>query len=310
MPKQLNKIKNSLALRAKTYKIIRDYFYEKNVLEAETPILSQYATVDPHIDSLSTQVINQMQYLQTSPEFFLKRLLADGCGDIYSLGKVFRQGERGKRHQPEFTMLEWYRVAWDEHELMEEVVTLLRLFLPHLSVKKIAYQDCFLNALNVDPHDIELGELKKITHKAIDIEFDSDERSDWLDILMSHYIEPNLTEELVLIYDYPKEQAALAQLGQNNQGQTIARRFEAYLNGMELANGYFELTDANEQKKRFEADQAYRKNNNLPLYPYDKGLVEALENGMPSCSGVAMGVDRLLMVLSNTKDINDVISFT
>lgn len=304
-----DKIKNSLALRAKIYKIIRDYFYEKNVLEAETPILSQYATVDPHIDSLSTQVINQTQYLQTSPEFFLKRLLANGSGDVYSLGKVFRQGERGKRHQPEFTMLEWYRVAWDEHELMEEVAILLRLFLPHLSVKKISYQDCFLNALNIDPHDVELGELKKIAHKVIDIEFDSDEKSDWLDILMSHCIEPNLTEELVFIYDYPKEQAALAQLGKNNKGQTVVRRFEAYLNGMELANGYFELTDANEQKKRFEADQTYRKANNLPIYPYDNHLIEALKKGMPECAGVAMGIDRLLMILSNTDDINNVISF-
>ncbi|MGH1441302.1 MAG: EF-P lysine aminoacylase EpmA [Cellvibrionaceae bacterium] len=307
MSKQLDKIKNSLALRAKTYKKIRDYFYEKNVLEAEAPILSQYATVDPHIDSLSTQVINQTQYLQTSPEFFLKRLLANGSGDVYSLGKVFRQGERGQRHQPEFTMLEWYRVAWDEHELMDEVAILLRLFLPHLSVRKISYQECFLSELNIDPHSVSVNELKEITHNKLDIEFDSNERSAWLDILISHCIEPSLTEGLVFIYDYPKEQAALAQLEKNNKGQIIARRFEAYLNGMELANGYFELTDADEQKKRFEADQAYRKANDLPIYPYDKNLVDALKNGMPSCSGVAMGVDRLLMILCNTVDISDVV---
>jgi len=305
-----DKIKNSLALRAKIYKTIRDYFYQHHVLEVETPILSQYATVDPHIDSLSTEVINQTHYLQTSPEFFLKRLLTADSGDIYSLGKVFRQGERGKRHQPEFTMLEWYRVAWDEHELMKEVETLIKLFLPELAVEKLSYQECFLDFLDLDPHDISIDELKRITHKIVDIEFDSDERSAWLDVLMTHCIEPNLPKGLVFIYDYPKEQAALARLDKNSQGQMVARRFEAYLNGMELANGYFELTDALEQQKRFEVDRGYRKENDLPLYPYDKNLVEALKNGMPECAGVAMGIDRLLMILSNTDDINEVISFS
>jgi lysyl-tRNA synthetase class 2 len=305
-----SKMKNAIELRAKTYKKIRDYFDQNNVLEAETPILSQYATVDPHIDSLATQVMGQLHYLQTSPEFFLKRLLASGSGDIYSLGKVFRQGERGKRHQPEFTMLEWYRVGWNEHELMKELEALIKLFLPNVEVVQLSYRNCFLKELNIEPHKTDVKVLKKLTQSLIDIDFDSEEKSAWLDLLMTHCIESTLPKGLVFIYDYPKEQAALAKFGTNSEGQIIARRFEAYLNGMELANGYFELTNADEQKVRFETDQAYRKNNNLSVYPYDKNLVGALNLGMPECAGVALGVDRLLMVLCKTDNISDVISFT
>ena len=301
------KIINALKLRAKTYKKIRTYFDQNNILEVEAPILSQFATVDPHIDSLTTQVLGQPHYLQTSPEFFLKKLLASGSGDIYSLGKVFRQGERGRKHYPEFTMLEWYRVGWDEHELIKEVESLVKLFLPSVAVIKLSYRECFLKELRLDPHEIKIAELKVLTHSLIDIDFVSEERSAWLDLLMTHCIEPTLPQGLVFIYDYPKEQAALSRLEENSDGQIIARRFEAYLNGMELANGYFELTDANEQQSRFESDQAYRKNNKLPIYPYDKELIKALSQGVSDCAGVAVGIDRLLMVLCESNNINDVI---
>ncbi len=309
LPWQPSASLDTLRFRAACYKKLRDFFCQRDVLEVETPLLSEAATVDPHIESLSTEVLGAKQYLQTSPEFYLKRLLAAGSGDIYSLGKVFRQGEKGRRHHPEFTLLEWYRVGWDEQQLIDEVIALIHIFLPEVIVTRYSYRQCFLNVLSIDPHSADLSTIKKLTRDKIDIEFDSPSVSDWCDILMTHCIEPALPKGLVVIDDYPKEQAALAQLGQNDQGQTVARRFEAYLNGIELANGYYELTDAYEQEQRFCVDQRYRKNNNLPIYPYDRKLVAALENGMPACSGVALGLDRLLMILCNSRDIGEVISF-
>ncbi|MGH1485750.1 MAG: EF-P lysine aminoacylase EpmA [Cellvibrionaceae bacterium] len=302
----------SLALlkkRAQLYQNIRAFFHERNVLEVETPILSEYATIDPHIDSLSTQVMSKSYYLQTSPEFYLKRLLAAGSGDIYSLGKVFRQGEKGRRHQPEFTMLEWYRLGWDEQQLIDEVITLLTSCMPKVVCRKVSYRQLFLDYLDFDPHQISLSEIKAIAKEKIDSAFDADQKDIWLDLLMTHCIEPKIAGELVAIYDYPASQCALAKLGKNDQQQTIARRFEVYVNGVELANGYFELTDDKEQKKRFEKDCAYRKNNGLTELPYDEKVVKALEHGLPSCAGVAMGVDRLLMLMTNTNAIDDVMSF-
>jgi lysyl-tRNA synthetase class 2 len=299
-----------LEARAQLYRTIRQFFYERNVLEVETPLLGEAATVDPHIDSLGVNVLGQSRYLQTSPEFYLKRLLAAGSGDIYSLGKVFREGEKGRKHQPEFTMLEWYRVGWDEHQLMEEVKQLLAHFFPDLSYQKINYRELFLQYIDIDPHNVDVPTLKKIAQSKIDIEFESEHKDTWLDLLMTHIIEPHLSNGLTFIYDYPLSQAALAASGTNIQGQHVARRFEVYINGMELANGYFELTDAVEQKKRFEENCHYRVNNGLPNFPYDKKLVEALEAGLPACSGVALGVDRLLMLICQADSIENVISFS
>ncbi len=301
---------SALRTRAKIYKTIRDFFESRNVLEVETPILGRAATIDPFIESLTTKVMGERYYLQTSPEFFLKRLLASGSGDIYSLGKVFRQGERGRRHHPEFTMLEWYRVSWDEHQLMDEVADLILAFMPDLSVSKISYGEIFLQYLSVNPYQASFDQLKTVATSRIDIAFDVDDKSNCLDLLMTHCVEPLLPKGLVFIYDYPAEQAALARLGTNNQGDSVARRFEAYLNGMELANGYFELTDAVEQKKRFEKDSDYRIKNNLPEVPYDNQLIAALECGMPDCAGVALGIDRLLMLMCDTDNIRDVMSFS
>jgi lysyl-tRNA synthetase class 2 len=301
----------TLKARAELFKALRHFFSDKNVLEVETPMLSEAATVDPFIDSMSAQVLGETMYLQTSPEFYLKRLLAAGSGDVYSLAKAFRQGERGGRHHPEFTMLEWYRVAWDEHRLMDEVAELVQIFLPGLDIEKFSYGDCFLKYLAIDPHSVTGDELTRILRDNIELsnmqgEVDKDTA---LDLLMTHCVEPQLPKGLVFVYDYPASKAALAKLGSNVQGQSIARRFEAYLNGMELANGYFELTDADEQQARFEKDVAYRLEHNLPHFPYDKNLVSALKYGLPECAGVALGLDRLLMILCNKKTIQEVISF-
>jgi lysyl-tRNA synthetase class 2 len=299
-----------LKARAKLYRVIRDFFEEHCVLEVDTPILSQSGTVDPFVDSLVTEVCDKKYFLQTSPEFFLKRLLADNSGDIYSLGKVFRQGERGKKHSPEFTLLEWYRVAWNEHQLMDEVEIFVRLLMPDVVITKASYQHLFSSHFNIDAHSILLEELQDLVKKNINIEFDLSDKSACFDLLMTHCVEPKMPEGLFFIYDYPADQAALASLGKNAKGQIIARRFEAYLNGLELANGYYELIDAVEQKKRFEKDVKYRLQNNLPSVPYDKQLVAALASGMPECAGVALGVDRLLMALSEKSTINEVFSFS
>lgn len=299
-----------LKARAKLYRLIRDFFEARGVLEIDTPVLSLSGTVDPFIESLVTEVCDKQYFLQTSPEFFLKRLLADHSGDIYSLGKVFRQGELGSKHHPEFTLLEWYRVAWNEHQLMDEVETFIRLLMPDVEIKKNSYRDLLATHLNIDPHSISLKDLRRLVKKNIDISFDLFDKSACFDLLMTHCVEPKMPKGLLFVYDYPADQAVLARLGDNEQGQMVARRFEAYLNGMELANGYCELTDPIEQEKRFEKDVKYRQKNNLQRVPYDKKLVAALESGMPECAGVALGVDRLLMVLNEKSTINEVLSFS
>lgn len=299
----------TLKARAALNKTIRQFFDSRDVLEVETPILGKAATVDPFIDSLHTRVMGELRYLQTSPEFFMKRLLAAGSGSIYSLGKVFRQGEQGRKHNPEFTLLEWYRVGWNEQQLMAEVAELLVELIPNLTIKKLSYRDCFETHLGFDPHTLSDQQLKKITQEHINYDCQNEPRNTCLDLLMTHCIEPQLPEGLVFIDDYPATQAALAKIDQDAQGQLVAKRFEAYINGLELANGYFELTDAAEQENRFIKDQAFKKNYQNTFLPYDKKLVDALKCGMPECAGVAVGVDRLLMLLCNDNNIQNVLAF-
>ena len=304
----------NLRVRAQCYQSIRTFFSRRDVLEVDTPVIGRAATVDPHIESLSTQVLEEgslhTYYLQTSPEFYLKRLLAAGSGDIYSLSKAFRQGERGCRHRPEFTLLEWYRNGWDEHCLMAEVCDLIHLFFPAITWEKVSYATLFRQHFDLDPHVATIAQLEALAKDVLDVTIASATRDIWLDLLMSHCIEPQLPEHLVLVYDYPATQAALAAIGANDQGQRVARRFEVYLNAMELANGYFELTDAREQKQRFERDLKHRASHGLVALPYDDMLVEAMTAGLPACAGVALGLDRLLMLLCEAKDITEVISFS
>ena len=300
---------DTIKARAQLYRQLRDFFAKREVLEVETPILGQAATVDPFIESLHTRVLGELRFLQTSPEFFMKRLLAAGSGSIYSLGKVFRQGEQGRKHHPEFTMLEWYRLGWNEQQLIDEVAELFLQLMPELSVTKLSYRDCFKQFLQIDPHRASGETLKTLVLDHIDCQLENEPNDTWLDLLMTHCIEPNLPKGLVFIYDYPATQAALAKIDKDEQGQLVAKRFEAYINGMELANGYWELTDAVEQKNRFINDQNYKKKYQNNLLPYDKHLVAALESGMPECAGVAVGVDRLLMQVCGIDRLQEVLSF-
>ena len=301
---------SAIQQRAVLYRTIRDFFFERKVLELDVPILSEYATIDPFIESLHSTVMGQRHYLQTSPEFFLKRFLSAYPQDIYYLGKAFRQDEKGARHRPEFTMLEWYRVDMNEQQLMEEVRALIMCICPDVSWQSVSYKELFQRYLSIDPHSASVATLKACAESRIDMHFDAEDKNPWLDLLFTHCIEPQLPQGLVGVYDYPASQAALAKVVDNDNGQPVAKRFEMYLNGMELANGYWELTDADEQKRRFCADQLYRQKSNLPTLPYDELLVRALYEGQfPVCAGVALGVDRLLMCCLDTPNISDVLSF-
>src|SRR5690554_2501135 len=298
----------ALRARARLYQQVRAFFAERDVLEIEAPIMGAAAVTDPYIDSIRARCADATYYLQPSPEFAMKRLLAAGSGPIYSLGKVFRNGEKGRRHNPEFTLLEWYRTGFDDHQLMAEVAQLFECVLPGLSVRKVSYRDWF-KPLHLDPHTASATELEAVAREWIDTGIESDDRDLWLDLLVSHVLEPQLDPGLVFVYDYPASQAALARLTRDSTDQWVARRFEVFLNRMELANGYWELTDAQEQGARFAADLARRAREQLPVYPSDGKLLQALEHGLPESAGVALGVDRLLMCILGVPTIGEVLAF-
>lgn len=299
----------ALRQRAQLYQRLREFFAQRQLLEIEAPVLGAAAVTDPFIESLETRIGPRHYYLQTSPEYAMKRLLAAGSGPIYALGKVFRAGERGRRHNPEFTLLEWYRPGWDEHELMGEVADLLGELIPGLSVTKLSYRDWFENNLGLDPHRASASDLEALVRDSIEIHTPKQDRDFWLDLLVTHKLEASLPRGLTFIYDYPASQAALARLDRDAQGQTVARRFEAYLGGMELANGYWELTCADEQRRRFQADAERRRTLGLQAHTGDNKLLGALAHGLPESAGVALGVDRLLMCLTGARHIREVLAF-
>ena len=305
----------ALKQRAHLLNIIRHFFSEKAVLEVDTPLLSHSSVTDLHLASVTAQLslpghasVKRM-YLQTSPEFAMKRLLASGSGAIYQIAKCFRDGERGKRHNPEFTMLEWYRPGFNLQDLMDEVAELLFLVARLPTPEKITYQQAFQRYLNIDPHSEGDESLSLLAKDKTGICGDDLSRDDCLDLLLTHCVEPKLGyDKPVFMTEYPASQASLAKVKERD-GVFLAQRFELYMNGLELANGYDELVDADEQLKRFEADNEARKAHGLPEIPVDCNLVEALKFGLPECSGVALGLDRLQMVIQGTQCIDDVISF-
>lgn len=299
----------ALRARADLYRQIRAFFAERQVLEVDVPVMAAAAVTDPHIDSIAARCGAADYYLQSSPEFAMKRLLAAGSGAIYSLGKAFRNGEAGRRHNPEFTMLEWYRPGWDDHRLMDEVEALICQRLAINSVERLSYREVFQRCLDIDPHRATLVELKALARHHVELDWDDDCRDTWLDILITHVVEPRLGSGLVFIHDYPASQAALARVCPDETGRPVARRFEAFVGGVELANGYWELTDGEEQARRFASDVKRRQQMALPVYPADQRLVAALNHGMPASAGVALGVDRLLMLQLGVSDIAEVLAF-
>jgi len=303
---------DTLRLRARLLAQVRAFFHAHDVWEVDTPALSAAATPDPHIHSftLTSSAGSALRYLHTSPEFPMKRLLAAGSGSIYQICKVFREGEAGRRHNPEFTLLEWYRSGFDHHALMREVDTLLRdVVSEHLllgEAQYFSYQQAMQRFVGLDPFDADLDAVQDCAQRhALEVPSLGEDRDAWLDLLVSHVLEPALPRDCpVFIYDYPASQAALARV----QGG-VAGRFELYINGMELANGFHELADSAEQRRRFEAENQQREQAGLPLMPLDESLLAALEQGLPDCAGVALGLDRLLMLLAGKSEIAEVLAF-
>ncbi len=287
---------------------IRRFFARRGVLEVETPALSVAAATDPALHSLRTRVGGQTRYLQTSPELAMKRLLAAGWGDIYQICKVFRDGESGRRHNPEFSMLEWYRVGWDDRALRTETITLLQsLSSAPLAVAELTYAQAFDAAIGIDPLNAETGELIAVARRLSVAPASDMPRDAWLDLLFSTAVVTRFPDDrLTIVSHYPASQAALARL--RADGRTAAR-FEVFWGALELANGYHELTDAAEQRDRFEQDLARRAKEGLPVTPVDQRFLDALEAGMPDCAGVALGLDRLLMKLLDADSIEAVLSF-
>ncbi|MGV3591836.1 MAG: EF-P lysine aminoacylase EpmA [Gammaproteobacteria bacterium] len=303
-----------LQARARLNRTLRAFFEARGVLEVETPLLSHAIGTDPNLHPVTAAYEAyphgpvQTLYLQTSPEFAMKRLLAAGSGPIYQLCKAVRSGEQGSRHNPEFTMLEWYRPGFSLMQLMDEVEALVGKVLGTKHCERLTYRDLFQRELGIDPHAIADADLQALVARHIELHQAETHRDTLLELLYNQLIEPAL-QRPTFIYEYPATQAALARITQDAQGRAVALRFELVIGGMELANGYDELADAAEQQKRFAADQALRRARDLPEFPIDTRLLAALHHGMASCAGVALGVDRLLMLQTGRSRIADVLAF-
>ena len=307
--------------RAKILQQIRQFFAERDVVEVETPALSQGTVTDVYLDALSCKYDfladspaghSTELFLQTSPEFHMKRLLASGYGCIFQIAKAFRHEESGRNHNPEFTMLEWYRIGFDQFDLMHEVAELLQVVLGGDKAVFTSYQDIFLNTVSVDPLTSNFGELAEVLNKynkSADWLIEMNDADLLLQFIFTEIIEPTIgINEPQFVYDFPIAQASLAK--KSSDDPRVAQRFECYFKGIELVNGFNELTDANEQQVRFEEDNAKRAEQGLPVKPIDKNFIDALKHGLLDCSGVALGIDRLVMLALDSKHIKETLSFT
>ncbi len=301
--------------RAEVLAGVRGFFAGRGVLEVETPLLCARGAMDPAIASFSAVGPDgRVRWLQTSPEYAMKRLLAAGSGAIFQIARAFRAGEAGPSHNPEFTLLEWYRPHCDHHRLMEEVGDLVVSVLACPAPRRVAYARAFRALAGVDVDRASLGTLRERARAAgasgrtaagLD-------RDGCLDLLLSHVVQPGLSRlagaRAVFLYDYPASQAALARVARTPDGER-AERFELFVDGLELANGYHELTDPVEQQRRFESEKARRREAGLPPMEIDERLTAALGHGLPPCAGVALGLDRLVMLALGLPHIEDAIAF-
>lgn len=306
----------ALRERAQLYADIRRFFAQRDVLEVDTPSLSHGTVTDVFIDGFSTTFChsqrghNETLYLQTSPEFALKRLVAAYQASVYQLSKAFRHEGSGRWHNPEFTMLEWYRVGLDHHGLMDEISELLQMILGTHKATRLTYQDAFIQCLELDPLSDTTQRIAEVFN-ACNIDLSDEypiDHDGMLQLLFSYEIEPRIGQDApCFIYNYPASQSSLAKL--NKQDPRVADRFELYYKGAELANGFHELQNAQEQRKRFEHDNRLRRTFRLEEKPVDERFLAALEAGLPSCAGVAMGIDRMLMLKHGYTHIDQVIAF-
>ncbi|WP_429946120.1 elongation factor P--(R)-beta-lysine ligase [Bibersteinia trehalosi] len=304
----------NLIKRAAIIADIRRFFTERGVLEVETPTMSEFSVTDIHLSTFSTAFLapfanrSKQLHLITSPEYHMKRLLAAGSGAIFQLCRVFRNEEAGSRHNPEFTMLEWYRPHFDMYRLINEVDDLLQQILECEPAESYSYQFVFQTYVGLDPLSATRQQLvAKARENGLQCE-DEEERDTLLQFLFSEVVEPNIGKERpTAVYHFPATQAALAQI--SPEDHRVAERFEFYYQGLELANGFHELDDAKEQLHRFESDNLNREKMGLPPQELDRRFLQALKAGIPNCSGVALGVDRLIMIALNAKRIEEVMAF-
>ncbi|MFD2176548.1 elongation factor P--(R)-beta-lysine ligase [Veronia pacifica] len=307
---------SALKQRASILKTVRQFFEQREVLEVDTPAMSQATVTDIHLHAFNTRFVGPGHadgvplYLMTSPEFHMKRLLAAGSGPIYQICKSFRNEEAGRNHNPEFTMLEWYRPGFDHHLLMDEMDQLLQQVLATSKAERMTYQEAFLRVLRICPLEADVEALRGVASGIglTDITQQEEDKDTLLQLLFSMAIEPEIGQTTpAFVYDFPASQAALARICDHDT--RVAARFEVYFKGVELANGFYELDDAKEQLNRFESDNEKRQRMGLPPQPIDRHLIDALAAGFPDCAGVALGVDRLIMLADGRKHIDEVIAF-
>jgi len=294
--------------RARVYRQIRSFFTMRGVLEVDTPVLMPTTGTDVHLGSLETLGAGRRLFLQSSPEYAMKRLLAAGSGSIFQIAHAFRQDEQGRRHNPEFTLLEWYREGYDYQQLMDEIELLITsLSLHRCQFSRIRYNNLFRQVCGLDLGRLDLGQLRAECGRRVsgckpgELDFDQ-----CLDLLLSMVIAPTM-RGYQFVYDYPLSQASLARVSSSDAG--VAERFELFYDGIELANGFSELTDASQQRARFESDNRKRAQQGLPCPDIDERLLAALDHGVDDCAGVALGLDRLLMVLLDLDSIDQVLTF-
>ena len=308
-----------LQIRSQALGRIRSFFEAKGVMEVETPLLGNACGTDPSLMFFTTQYSlpphDKKLFLQSSPEFAMKRLLAAGSGSIFQICKAFRNGETGRLHNPEFTILEWYRVDFSLSRLMDEIAELLQvLFEPYQSLERVqrfSYREVFHRYTGINPLDFSLVTFSGCAQENNLPEAElicGNNHSMWLDFLFSHLVQPKLgSQGLCMIYDYPACQASLAKL--KNNDLNVSERVEVFLNGVELGNGFYELCDAKEQSSRFDAEINERKLRGEPAVVKDQRFLDALVSGLPDCSGVAIGLDRLLLMITGNNNLNDVLAF-
>lgn len=306
----------NLLKRAAKIAEIRRFFADRGVLEVETPCMSQATVTDVHLFPFETRFVGPGHsqgmdlYLMTSPEYHMKRLLAAGSGPIYQMGRSFRNEEAGRHHNPEFTMLEWYRPHYDMYRLMNEVDDLLQQVLDCESAETLSYQQAFLRHLDIDPLSAEKVQLREAAAKLdlSNIADTEEDRDTLLQLLFTVGVEPYIgRDKPAFVYHFPASQASLAEI--STEDHRVAERFEVYFKGIELANGFRELTDSREQRQRFDQDNRKRAERGLPQHPIDNNLLDALQHGMPECSGVALGVDRLVMLALGAESLSEVLAF-
>jgi elongation factor P--(R)-beta-lysine ligase len=301
---------NHLQKRAQILAQIRQFFADRGVMEVETPVLSQFTATDQHLHSLAVTTPDGNYYLQTSPEYAMKRLLAAGSGSIYQISKVFRASEQGQRHNPEFTMLEWYRIGFDHFKLMTEVDSLVQNILKTNPAKQVTYSDLFKQYLDIDiiscSDKILISFIQ--TQQWLGVAPVEMDRDTCLQLIMSHAIEPHLGFDApVFVFNFPASQAALARL--TSTDPPFGERFELFIDGLEIANGFHELSDYQEQQGRFQRDQYKRQKAGQTVPEIDSRFISALKHGLPDCAGVALGLDRMVMLAVQANHINEVIAF-